>query len=226
MGMFRLFGAVLLASALCGGGSALAGEVLSEANDPGLEMNSRLTDLLSREKSALGKFKSFRLSGLGTLPPTAKFRKIVPEVGEFSHRWLDTLPTARGDAQWRCLTEALYFEARGESVKGQFAVAEVILNRVDRGEFPATVCGVVNQGTGKRWQCQFTYTCDGEKEIVSEPLSYERAGKIARLMLNGLERPLTRGATNYHTVAVNPRWAKAFPRTTTIGVHHFYRMPM
>jgi spore germination cell wall hydrolase CwlJ-like protein len=224
--MFRLFGAVLLASALCGGGSALAGEVLSEANDPGLETNSRLTDLLSREKSTLGRIKSVGLDQLAELPADNKFRKIVPEVGEFSNKWLDTLPTARGDAQWRCLTEALYFEARGEGVKGQFAVAEVILNRVDRRDFPSSVCGVVNQGTGKRWQCQFTYTCDGEKEIVAEPRAWERAGKIARLMLDGLERQLTRGATNYHTVAVNPNWAHVFPRTTTIGVHHFYRMPM
>jgi spore germination cell wall hydrolase CwlJ-like protein len=144
---------------------------------------------------------------------------------QYSRKWLDAQPRANGGEAWSCLTEALYFEARGESVKGQFAVAEVILNRKDSSRFPTSVCGVVRQGTGKRYQCQFTYTCDGHKEVIREPAAYQRAGKIAALMLKGANRALTKGATHYHTRAVNPRWARKFPRTTTIGVHHFYRMP-
>ncbi|MGC9420213.1 MAG: cell wall hydrolase, partial [Rhodovulum sp.] len=97
--------------------------------------------------------------------------------------------------------------------------------RVSSPAYPDSVCGVVNQGTGKRYQCQFTYTCDGHAEVIREPAVYERLGKIARVMLDGAPRQLTKGATHYHTTAVNPRWASRFPRTATIGVHHFYRQP-
>ncbi|MEO1138784.1 MAG: cell wall hydrolase [Pseudomonadota bacterium] len=144
---------------------------------------------------------------------------------KYSRDWLAKQSVKSGDKQWGCLAEALYFEARGESVKGQFAVAEVILNRVDSSAFPDSICGVVNQGTGRKYQCQFTYTCDGYSEKIGEPRAYENVGKVAYLMVKGAPRELTDGATHYHTKAVNPRWSRKFPRTTTIGVHHFYRMP-
>jgi spore germination cell wall hydrolase CwlJ-like protein len=104
-------------------------------------------------------------------------------------------------------------------------VAEVIMNRVASSAYPDTVCGVVNQGTGRKFQCQFTYTCDGLAEVINEKSAYERLKKIAHLMVNGGPRKLTAGATHYHTKAVYPRWARKFPRTATIGVHRFYRMP-
>lgn len=134
-------------------------------------------------------------------------------------------PSQATKAQWRCLADALYFEARGESVKGQFAVAEVILNRVDSGLYPNSICGVVNQGTGKKYSCQFTFTCDGLREVINEPAAFESVGKIARYMMSGAPRRLTKGATHYHTKAVSPSWSRKFARTTTIGVHHFYRHP-
>jgi spore germination cell wall hydrolase CwlJ-like protein len=136
--------------------------------------------------------------------------------------WLSRQPAATGGDHWRCLTEALYFEARGEKLAGQFAVAEVILNRVDSARFPSSVCGVVNQGTGRKWQCQFTYKCDGIPETVRDRASWQRLGKIARLALDGAPRDLTGGAMFYHTRAVSPSWSRAFFRTTTIGAHHFY----
>ncbi len=204
---------------------AHSGEVFSFSNDPGVIVSNRLLDLLSREKTALGQVKAIRLQRLSKLPQ-ARFEKARPKGVEFTNSWLDSQPTVAGDAQWRCLTEALYFEARGETVQGQFAVAEVILNRVDRAEFPSSVCSVIRQGTGKRFRCQFTYTCDGRDEVIHEKATYSRLGKIAWIMLSGADRVLTNGATHYHTKAVNPRWARVFPRTTTIGVHHFYKMPL
>ncbi|WP_299844783.1 cell wall hydrolase [uncultured Roseovarius sp.] len=143
----------------------------------------------------------------------------------YSREWLDAQPAVKGGDEWACLAEALYFEARGESVKGQFAVAEVILNRVDSPRFPDTVCDVINQGTGRKYQCQFTYTCDGFKEIINEPRAFKRVGKVAKMMVSGAPRKLTDGATFYHTRAVNPRWSRKFTRTTSIGQHHFYRPP-
>ncbi|HBR38688.1 MAG TPA: cell wall hydrolase, partial [Sulfitobacter pontiacus] len=91
---------------------------------------------------------------------------------EFTRAWLAEQPKASGGEQWRCLAEALYFEARGETVKGQFAVAEVIMNRVKSAQFPGSLCSVINQGTGRKYQCQFTYTCDGNAEVIAEPRAY------------------------------------------------------
>ncbi len=164
--------------------------------------------------------------GSGLIKPEVQLAKLqLQPVGkvQYSRKWIDAQAKATGDAEWHCLSEALYFEARGESVKGQFAVAEVILNRVDDPDFPNKVCSVVNQGTGRKYACQFTYTCDGIKEVISEPRAYERVKKVAKLMVNGTPRTLTDGATYYHTKSVNPSWSRKFARTTTIGVHYFYR---
>jgi len=154
---------------------------------------------------------------------------VRPSIGgsktplRFNRSWIDNQPKATGGDEWRCLSEALYFEARGESIKGMTAVAEVILNRVDTRRFPNTVCDVINQGTGRRFACQFTYTCDGRAETISEPAAWERVGKVARIMLDGAPRSLTNGATHYHTLSVRPNWAKVYTRTTTVGYHRFYR---
>ena len=148
----------------------------------------------------------------------------IPTEELYANEWLASQPKAHGDQQWACLTEALYFESRGEPPAGQFAVAEVILNRVEANDYPATICGVVRQGSGA--SCQFSFYCDGHPETIAEPAAYERAGKIAALMLAGAPRDLTDGATHFHTVAVKPHWAQVFDLTASIGVHKFYRAPL
>lgn len=187
---------------------------------------SRLSEVLGVEREGLANIGNAGLQNLTSLPPASERNvRTSPKTVDYSKAWLAYLPVASGGQQWQCLTEALYFEARGESVKGQFAVAEVIMNRVDSSRFPNSACGVINQGTGRKFACQFTYTCDGKAEVINEKAAFASLGKIAKLMLDGADRPLTSGATHYHTKAVNPRWARTFPRTATIGVHHFYRMP-
>lgn len=148
-----------------------------------------------------------------------------PVKVSFSRKWVDAQPEASGDEQWRCLSEALYFEARGETVKGQFAVAEVIMNRVKSSRFPGSLCGVIKQGTGRKFQCQFTYKCDGYKDIVAEHQAYARVAKVARAVIDGVDGTggLTDGATHYHTSAVRPAWARTYKQTARIGVHLFYR---
>lgn len=187
--------------------AALAGPLLADAP---------VDQLMDQEARALRSLSGDRMASYLGRPE--------PEI-RYSRDWLDRQAVARGDKEWRCLAEALYFEARGESVKGQFAVAEVILNRVDDPSYPRTVCGVVHQGTGRKFQCQFTYTCDGRSDTIANRAAFEQVGKVARVMVDGAPRPLTQGATHYHTRAVSPRWARKFPRTATIGVHHFYRQP-
>jgi hypothetical protein len=145
----------------------------------------------------------------------------LPEP-EYTRAWVDSRPPASGNAEWECLAKAIYFEARGESVRGQFAVAEVILNRVDSPLYPRTVCRVVHQGGSGG--CQFSFTCDGRKDRIRDKAAYGVAGKIARVMLDGAPRALTDGATHFHTRNVRPRWSHRMPRTASIGAHLFYRI--
>lgn len=152
----------------------------------------------------------------GPLPALAMTDGITEE-------WLMSRPEPAGDDQWTCLTEALYFEARGESLEGQIAVAEVILNRVDSPLYPRTVCGVVRQRGGGG--CQFSYVCDGRADRMRDKASADRAGRVAQAMLDGAPRVLTDGATHFHTRAVKPSWSKRFARTAAIGAHLFYRQP-
>lgn len=155
----------------------------------------------------------------GTLQPE---KPALIEV-TFSRSWVDAQPMAQGDEQWRCLSEALYFEARGETIKGQFAVAEVIHNRVKSSRFPGSLCAVIKQGTGRKYQCQFTYTCDGYKDTIAEKKAFERVSKVARASIDGSAAILTHGATHYHTKFVRPSWARVYKETVRIGVHIFYR---
>jgi len=211
-----IFAAISAASLFVGASSAAADELLA----------SRLGAILGQERQALSVVPDSRLSMLTSLPP-AQERGVATTSGVvYDREFLAVQPVADGGSEWQCLSEALYFEARGESVRGMFAVGEVIMNRVDSDAYPDTLCNVINQGTGRRYACQFTYTCDGKPENIGEPRSWERVGKVARILIDGAPRVLTGGATHYHTKAVNPSWAKRFPRTAEIGFHYFYRQPV
>lgn len=222
----RALRGMLLCGALLAAPVAVAGGAVSSgtATDPTAAHDARLSALLDGERRGIQAISLQRLRKLAGVPDGRRTGE-APTSVEFSKAWLDAQPEATGGDALACLAEALYFEARGETVKGQFAVAEVILNRVDSDLYPDSVCGVINQGTGKRYQCQFTYTCDGHADVIREPRAYKRVAKVARAMLDGVPRTLTDGATHYHTTAVAPRWARVFPRTARIGVHLFYRHP-
>ncbi|MDA9046252.1 cell wall hydrolase [Planktomarina temperata] len=141
----------------------------------------------------------------------------------YSGRWLRSLAKPTGGKQWACLAEAIYFEARGEPVEGQFAVAEVILNRVDSPKFPNSICKVVRQGTGRKHACQFSYNCDGKLEYIVNGSAYDQTKRVARVSMDRKTRPLTKGATFYHATFVSPSWARSFQHVATIGVHKFYK---
>ena len=136
---------------------------------------------------------------------------------------IDGLEIGETGPEWNCLAEALYFEARGESLVGQVAVAEVILNRVDDGRYPDSVCGVVQQGYDEPGACQFSFFCDGKPEEINNREVFDRVGKIAWVMLEGKPRILTGKATHFHATHVRPSWANRLVRTAQIGDHIFYR---
>lgn len=139
--------------------------------------------------------------------------------------YLRSMPQSN-DAEVQCLAEAIYHEARGEDVYGQFAVAEVILNRVDLPNYPDTVCGVVHQNAEHRNACQFSYACNGRSRAMTEAGARRLANAIAQVMISGAPRELTDGATHFHTTGVRPRWATTFHRTAQYGSHLFYREPL
>ena len=136
---------------------------------------------------------------------------------------LDAMPHADGDAEWQCLATAIYFESRGEPLAGQIAVAEVVLNRRDARNYPNSICGVTNQGAGSGRGCQFSYACDGRSDVMQSAVPRERAGKLARMLIDGRPRTVTDGATHFHATYVRPDWSRRFTRTAAIGNHVFYR---
>ena len=124
----------------------------------------------------------------------------------------------------KCLAEAVYFEARGEAVRGQIAVAQVVLNRAFSGFYPTTVCGVVYQNKHHHMACQFTFACDNVADVVREPDMWDRARRIAKAMLDGeLWLPEVGKSTHYHAYWVHPSWVSEMKKMYRFGVHTFYR---
>jgi hypothetical protein len=122
-----------------------------------------------------------------------------------------------------CLTSAIYYEAASESDDGQRAVAQVILNRVRHPVYPASVCGVVYQGSERTTGCQFTFTCDGSLRRTPSVQGWNRARRIAAAALSGSIFAPVGNATHYHANWVVPYWAKTLDKTIAIGAHIFYR---
>jgi spore germination cell wall hydrolase CwlJ-like protein len=124
----------------------------------------------------------------------------------------------------RCLANAVYFEARSEPVRGQIAVAQVVMNRVFSGFYPDNVCGVVYQNAHRHLACQFTFACDGIRDVVTEPENWERARRIAKATLDGrIWLPEIGRATHYHAAYVRPWWVRSMRKLQRIGLHTFYR---
>jgi len=123
-----------------------------------------------------------------------------------------------------CMAQAVYFESRGESYRGQVAVAQVVMNRLKHRLYPKTICGVVFQGEERRNACQFSFACDGIPETINDQKSWAQAQEIARKVTDG-ELYLTEvaNATHYHASYVYPDWAPRLKRVTKIGLHVFYR---
>ncbi len=167
-------------------------------------------------------------SGLSTLfdavlGPTRGF---IPPKGESDHAWVATpLPaSAYTPEEQTCLAKAIYFEARGETDQGQAAVAQVVLNRVRNPSYPKTICGVVYQNADWFNRCQFSFACDGIKDVIWNRPAYVKAERIARQATNGeLWLAEVGSATHYHATYVHPRWAKTMEKVDKIGLHIFYR---
>ncbi|MFM2391260.1 MAG: hypothetical protein RLZZ437_2815 [Pseudomonadota bacterium] len=226
-----LFGGLMMAAVM--NSAAFADVTLSTSTDPTAALGAEMAALLGSEKATVRGLGQDQIAAIATGPeapatrpadPTAAAKAAIAPVAQaprdltirYDAAWLAQQPAPTGGEDWKCLRKAIYFEARGESIKGQFAVAEVILNRVQSRRFPGTVCGVVHQSG------QFSFMFDGISDTMRDRGAIDRAGRIARLMLDGAPRSLTSGATYFHTTGVRPSWARRFERTAQIGAHLFY----
>lgn len=219
---------------------AFCAPIAASADMPPLKPVNEILTQERRLLMALGTNRAKKIAGIGSkslirIASWSKPKSQKPKVkavqttaatgGNFvmSFKQLNSVPRASGGSEWACLTEALYFEARGESFKGISAVAEVIINRKNSSKFPNSVCAVISQGVGGRPGCQFSYKCDGKAEVYHEPKAYARVAKMAKLKLEGRLQKVTNGALFYHTTAVSPSWSRKFRRTAKVGVHLFYK---
>jgi len=123
----------------------------------------------------------------------------------------------------QCLSEAVYYEAAREPLKGQQAVAQVVLNRVRHPAYPKSICGVVYEGAELPTGCQFTFTCNGSLRWRPEPALWSQAQSVARRALAGFVDRDVGSATHYHAVYVAPYWAPELVKMTQVGQHIFYR---
>lgn len=152
--------------------------------------------------------------------------RFIPPIGENDHAWArQPLPAyAFSGKEQTCLAEGIYFEARGEPVSGQAAVAQVILNRVRNPAYPKTICGVVYQNKTWRNRCQFSFACDGIRDRINSPTSWKTAQDVAIAVSAGkIWFKEVGSSTHYHATYVNPRWARHMKRVGKIGLHIFYR---
>jgi hypothetical protein len=159
---------------------------------------------------------------LTATPPVTEVAQAWP--GRFGAR----LPLGRrasmieAERDLDCLTQAVYYEARSESERGQAAVAQVVMNRLGNPNFPKTVCGVVFQGA-RHPGCQFSFACDGSMRQSIEAAAWDRARRIAEQTLAGVRVAAIGPATHYHTVDVDPYWGASMLRVAQVGLHIFYR---
>jgi hypothetical protein len=136
---------------------------------------------------------------------------------------LAELDKAAFAAALQCLTQAVYYEAGFEPLKGRRAVAQVVLNRVRHPAYPNSVCGVVYQGSARATGCQFSFTCDGSLLRPPAPAAWRQAEAVARQALSGIVETSIGTATHYHADYVLPRWAFRLEKISQLGQHIFYR---
>jgi spore germination cell wall hydrolase CwlJ-like protein len=140
-------------------------------------------------------------------------------------RYADLIDPDNLGKEQRCLAEAVYFEARSETVEGQAAVAQVVLNRVKSGLYPSSICGVVYQNRHRHLACQFTFACEGKALRIRDTESWERAKSVASAVIEGKTYLAdVGGATHYHADYVRPYWARRLKKMDVIGRHIFYKL--
>jgi spore germination cell wall hydrolase CwlJ-like protein len=158
---------------------------------------------------------------------TTALRDDVPGDGKIETRLAHRLviPERQLARAEQCLAEAIYFEARGEPIEGQYAVAQVVMNRARSGYYPSDVCGVVYQNKQRRNACQFSFACDRIPDRVTNKHAWTIAARIAQdVAQGGAWLPEVGDSTHYHATYVRPYWLGDMIKEEKIGRHIFYRV--
>jgi len=155
---------------------------------------------------------------------------IQPAQADITHETpAETSPESDRESELICLARGIYFEARGEPIRGKLAVGRVILNRVASKAYPDSVCEVVYQNKHKHNRCQFSFACDGKPDTIKERAEWgEVLVHAAWLIADGAETGTparVRYATHYHADYVSPGWSRVLVLTARIGHHLFYYDP-
>ncbi|HVY34422.1 MAG TPA: cell wall hydrolase [Caulobacteraceae bacterium] len=198
-------------------------QVIAKRHDPFFVANAVLRDRQAAEFAARLQRADFAPTG-----PTVASLMLRPSLGvgrfdassRFDLSVADALDSAR---DLECLTQAVYYEARGESAEGQRAVAQVVLNRVHHPAFPKTVCAVVFQGAAVGHGCQFSFACDGSMHDRREPAAWRRAETVAARALGGVVMASVGKSTHFHAVGYGSQWDGDMIRVAQVGMHIFFR---
>jgi cell wall hydrolase len=198
---------------------------LARRHDPGL----RRSDLWGRPVG-WASFDLRQVPDLGLPPPqgdeAVALNNLRPFAGLPIRPMRPFVLSADADDSARalhCMTQAIYYEAAREPVRGQQAVAQVVLNRVRHPAYPKSICGVVYQGAARDTGCQFTFTCDGALRWAPQAALWRQAQDVAKRALAGFVDKDVGSATHYHAAYVVPYWAPTLVKMTQVGQHIFYR---
>jgi spore germination cell wall hydrolase CwlJ-like protein len=151
-------------------------------------------------------------------------RPFVARPDSAASRFVLRTDAADRERALTCLAQAVYYEAAGEGVDGQRAVAQVVLNRLRHPGFPSTICGVVYEGGDRTTGCQFSFVCDGSMQRIPVPSLWARSRQIAAQALSGKVFAEVGHATHYHADYVLPYWADSLDKSVQLGHHIFYRL--
>ena len=166
------------------------------------------------------------VSPFDSILTSKKPKRFVPKLERDHHDWATSVLPASvfTPKEQQCLAEAIYFEAVTEPLKGQAAVAQVVLNRVRNPTFPDSICGVVYQNEDWRNRCQFSFACDRKPDTIAAKNKFETAKDIALAVTAGkIYLKEVGDSTHYHATYVSPSWRRTMTKVGRIGLHIFYR---
>ena len=205
-------------------GMAPGALAIAQRHDPFTVSRAAQRDRQSADFAA--RLENSNASSLGVTPASLMLRPELGPAGDnpagrFRFASIGALDGAR---DLDCLTQAVYYESRGESPRGQAAVAQVVLNRVRHPSFPKTICAVVFQGAGLgKADCQFSFVCDGSMRGPRDEEAWDRAQHVAARALSGAVIAEIGGATHFHATRLGPQWGDGLIKVATVGLHVFYK---
>jgi spore germination cell wall hydrolase CwlJ-like protein len=196
---------------------------ITEQGDGSMKTLMLILTLLSSPAAVMSGQTSARSAPAPATPPQVEADSIVSNpftlLSQPSSLLSETAALLHDQESVHCLARTVYFEARGEPVAGQMAVASVVLARVASDEFPDTICEVVTEARKPgKFRCQFTWWCDGRTDEPKNEEEYRRALGVAMFAL--LLGPQPGGPTHFHAADLQPQWE--MNQVATIGGHVFY----